>query len=279
VCEGLRATGLTLPGDTVFLAGLHDTTTDHVRIFDEDQVPASHRADLARLKSHLEAAGRLARAERAPALDVPPAEPADAAIRRRSRDWSQVRPEWGLAGCAAFVAAPRSRTAGLDLQGRVFLHSYDWRADRDYRVLELVLTAPVVVASWISLQYYGSTVDNAAFGSGNKALHNVVGALGVLEGGGGDLRTGLPWQSVHDGRRLVHEPLRLTVAIEAPLDAMNAVLARHPDVRALADNGWLHLWALDGRGVSHTYRGGLCWTPARAASAAAAAASAGLDAA
>jgi len=265
VRAGLRGTGLELPDDTVFVAGLHDTTTDEVRLFDEDQVPASHRADLRRLAAALAAAGRRARAERAPALDVAPGEPVDDAIRRRARDWSQVRPEWGLAGCAAFVAAPRDRTAGLDLRGRVFLHSYDWRADRDFRVLELILTAPVVVASWISLQYYGSTVDNERFGSGNKALHNVVGALGVLEGSGGDLRTGLPWQSVHDGRRFVHEPLRLTVAVEAPADAIGEVLARHSEVRALADNGWLHLWALDRRGVSHVYSGGLRWTAARGA--------------
>ncbi|HEX4934032.1 MAG TPA: putative inorganic carbon transporter subunit DabA, partial [Gemmatimonadaceae bacterium] len=113
-----------------------------------------------------------------------------------------------------------------------------------------------------SLQYYGSTVDNTAFGSGNKVLHNVVGTLGVFEGNGGDLRTGLPLQSVHDGERFVHEPLRLNVIIEAPRDAMNAVLARHEGVRALVDNGWLHLWAMDERGaISHRYAGGLAWEP------------------
>jgi uncharacterized protein YbcC (UPF0753/DUF2309 family) len=127
------------------------------------------------------------------------------------------------------------------------------------------MTAPMVVASWISLQYYGSTVDNRVFGSGNKTLHNVVGTIGVLEGNGGDLRTGLPWQSVHDGERPAHEPVRLNVVIEAPIEAMNAVIAKHEGVRDLLDNGWLHLYAMDERGaVAHRYAGGLAWEPVSA---------------
>ena len=73
---------------------------------------------------------------------------------------------------------------------------------------------------------------------------------------------GLPWQSVHDGERLVHEPLRLSVIIEVPLEAMNVILERHASVRALVDNGWLHLFALDDAGtVSHRYLRGLAWEP------------------
>lgn len=71
-------------------------------------------------------------------------------------------------------------------------------------------------------------VDNRVFGSGNKALHNVVGGLGVFEGKGGDLRTGLPWQWVHDGERLAHEPLRLNGVVEAPVTAINDVLRPPP---------------------------------------------------
>ena len=122
------------------------------------------------------------------------------------------------------------------------------------------MTAPMVVASWISLQYYGSTVDNRVFGSGDKVLHNVVGTIGVLEGNGGDLRTGLPWQSVHDGERLVHQPLRLSVVIEAPCEAMNGIIGRHAMVRDLVDNGWLHLFALDETGrIAQRYAGNLGW--------------------
>lgn len=116
-------------------------------------------------------------------------------------------------------------------------------------MLELILTAPVVVASWIGLQYYGSLVAPEAFGGGNKLLHNVVGGVGVVEGNGGPLRTGLPWQSVHDSERLMHEPLRLAVCIAAPRAAIDGVLAKHPGVAALFDNRWLHLFALEADGT------------------------------
>ena len=59
---------------------------------------------------------------------------------------------------------------------------------------------------------------------------------------------GLPWQSVHDGHSYQHDPLRLSVAIEAPREAMSKVLARHPEVAKLFDNGWLHLFAMDDEG-------------------------------
>jgi uncharacterized protein YbcC (UPF0753/DUF2309 family) len=238
VRAGLAQRGITIPPDTWFLAALHETTTDAVRLFDADRVPPSQAALLARTHGWLGLATRRCRAERLPLLGPGPGAEA------RAADWSEVRPEWALANNASFIAAPRARTAGRDLAGRAFLHSYDWRDDAGFGVLELILTAPVVVASWINLQYYGSTVDNAAWGSGNKTLHNVAGLAGVLEGQGGDLRAGLPWQSVHDGTRFMHEPMRLQVMIEAPEDAMDAVLARHPGVRDLVDHAWLHLFSL-----------------------------------
>lgn len=260
VRAGLEERGLAVPEDTWFLGALHDTTTDQVTLFDLDEVPASHAPDLDRLRGWLRAASTLARAERATLLGIAQDADVDAQVMRRSRDWSQVRPEWGLAGNAAFVAAPRERTRGLDLSGRAFLHGYDWRKDADFGVLELIMTAPMVVASWINLQYYGSTVNNRAFGSGNKTLHNVTGQLGVLEGNAGDLKVGLPLQSVHDGTRFVHEPLRLNVFIEAPEAEIDRVIAKHESVRRLVDNGWVHLFAFvdEGRTIRR-YLGELQW--------------------
>ncbi|CAN0606111.1 unnamed protein product [Ectocarpus sp. 12 AP-2014] len=124
------------------------------------------------------------------------------------------------------------------------------------------MTAPVVVASWISLQYYGSSVAPQAFGGGNKLIHNVVGGIGVVEGNGGSLCPGLPWQSVHDGEKFAHDPLRLSVYIEAPTDAMSEILSRHDGVRDLFDNTWLHLFALDAEGkMAMRYVGDLKWEP------------------
>ena len=123
------------------------------------------------------------------------------------------------------------------------------------------MTAPVIVASWISLQYYGSTVAPETFGAGNKLLHNVTGGIGVVEGNGGTLRAGLPWQSVHDGDTYAHEPLRLSVCIEAPREAIIDVLKLHDDVRALFDNRWLHLFALNKEGqMAWRYAGNLQWS-------------------
>lgn len=260
VRAGLQKEGIIIPESTIFLACLHDTTTDEVSIFNEMDVPASQQAELAELKKSLELAGHATRTERLLRMTTDVESGADKAISTRSKDWSQVRPEWGLAGCSAFVVAPRERTQGIHLEGKSFLHSYNWKKDEGFGVLELIMTAPMVVTSWINLQYYGSTVDNKNFGSGNKTLHNVTAGVGVLEGYSGDLRVGLPWQSLHDGKDYQHEPLRLNVFIEAPIDAMNAILKKHTSVRNLCDNGWLNLLAIHQSGqVSYRYTGNLEW--------------------
>jgi uncharacterized protein YbcC (UPF0753/DUF2309 family) len=256
---GLVPKGITLPGDTLFVAGLHDTTTDTITLYSDDCPSPQHQADLAQAKGWFKAAGVVSRGERALRL---PRGAGETSLAKRSRDWAEVRPEWALAGCKAFIAAPRRRTGGKTLEGRAFLHDYDWKHDSSFSVLELILTAPVVVASWISLQYYGSTVAPDVFGGGNKLLHNVTGGIGVVEGNGGVMRPGLPWQSVHDGENYVHEPLRLSVCVEAPREAMTEILKRHDGVRALFDNRWLHLFALDEAGrMSWRYAGDLNWEP------------------
>ena len=157
----------------------------------------------------------------------------------------------------------------LNLAGRSFLHDYDWQQDANLSVLELIMTAPMIVTNWINLQYYASTVDNRRYGSGNKVVHNVVGGrLGVFEGNGGDLRIGLPWQSLHDGEVLRHTPLRLSVFIEAPEASLNTIIAKHEMVRQLLDHEWLHLFRIDA-GSNHNsnsisrYGSGL-WEPVAA---------------
>lgn len=192
----------------------------------------NQEGDLAR------AGGRLA-AERVRALpggrDHRPAAHAAA----RAHDWTEVRPEWGLARNAAFVVGPRSMTVGLDLGCRAFLHSYDAAVDPPGTALETILTAPMVVAQWINAQYYFSTVDPDVFGAGDKTLHNPVVGVGVLLGGGGDLRAGLPRQSVLDGDDPYHEPMRLLTVVQAPLELIAAVVDRNDVLRHLFDGGWV----------------------------------------
>jgi uncharacterized protein YbcC (UPF0753/DUF2309 family) len=264
VRTALQKEAIHIPNNTVFLACLHDTTTDEVLIYNENDVLSSSEKALDELKQSLLLAGKSARTERSLRLNSDSSN-TDKAILGRSKDWSQIRPEWGLAGCSAFVVAPRERTKGINLEGKSFLHSYNWKKDAGFSVLELIMTAPMVVTSWINLQYYGSAVDNKQYGSGNKTLHNVTAGLGVLEGYSGDLRVGLPFQAVHDGDQYQHEPQRLQVVIEAPIEAMNDILEKHQSVRDLCDNGWIYLLAMDANGqVSHRYTGDLKWEKIKA---------------
>lgn len=256
--------GIHIPATTLAIAALHNTTTDEVQLFDRERVPASHTHDVDCLDLSLAQAGRRTRAERAPNLGLTHlANDPDGLLRefqRRARDWAQTRPEWGLADNAALIVAPRSRTRHLNLAGRAFLHDYEWQQDSKGEVLELIMTAPMIVAHWINLQYFASTVDPDRFGSGNKLLHNVAcGRIGVFEGNTGDLRIGLSRQSVHDGSRWMHTPLRLSVLIEAPRSMIEEVLARHSAVRQLVGNEWLYLFRIDGPDIERWQVAG--WVP------------------
>lgn len=260
VRQGLRETGIDIPKRSCFIAALHNTTTDDVRLLDAHYLPDDGADNLQALQPQLANASQSSRRERAASLGIGGlAEQPQAlyrALQRRAADWSQTRPEWGLVNNAALLIAPRSRSRGVDLQGRCFLHEYDYHKDATAERLASIMTAPMIVSHWINMQYYASTVDNHRYGSGNKTLHNVVGGrLGVFEGNGGDLRIGLPWQSVHDGDRWRHTPLRLTVVIEAPRQAIERVIAAHHIVRQLVDHRWLHLLRLDQNKVEVYYAG------------------------
>ena len=109
----------------------------------------------------------------------------------------------------------------------------------------------MIVANWINLQYFASVTVPQVYGSGNKLLHSVVGGnVGVVEGKNARLRIGLPLQSVHDGTHWRHEPVRLTVLIDAPEDRIESVLRRQPDVAALVENQWVSLHRMSGQGVA-----------------------------
>lgn len=246
VRAALRATGIDIGDDTHVLAALHDTATDRITVLDRHLVPAGHRADVERLDADLARAGSALAAERCTTLPGARTMSPRAAARhvgRRSMDWAQVYPEWALAGNAAFVVAPRDLTRGLDLQRRSFLHSYDATLDTDGTALETILTAPLVVAQWINCQYYFSAVAPDVFGAGTKTVHNVVGNAGVIAGHAGDLRLGLPWQSVAHQQRLVHEPQRLLAVVHAPLGRIDTVIARNPILQQLFGNDWIYLAA------------------------------------
>ncbi len=258
----LSKQGIHVPDETLFVACLHDTTTDEVEIINEQYIPDSHKNAIQSVKDSLKKATALNRIERSKRFNIHPTsvEKIHGKILNRSRDWSQVRPEWGLAGCNAFVIAPRSLTAGINLKGKSFLQSYDAKTDIENQVLESIMTAPMVVTSWINLQYFASTVDNKHFGAGNKTLHNVAGGIGVLEGSGGDLRIGLPLQSVSIGDKIEHLPQRLNVIINAPIESINSILKKNEGIKQLCDHSWISLLKLDDYGkITHRYTKDCHW--------------------
>jgi hypothetical protein len=250
VREKLAEDGIVIPEQTRFIAGLHNTTTDAISCFESPQD--------ARITPWLAQATAETRRERALTLDEHLHEIDDKklekALLKRAKDWSEVRPEWGLANNAAFIVAPRNRTRGMPLGGRAFLHDYDWKQDASFALLEQIMTAPMIVTHWINMQYNLSVADNDFFGSGNKLLHNAVGQhIGVFEGNGGDLRIGLPLQSIHDGKAWRHQPLRLNVYIAAPREAIETVIDTHETVRHLLENNWLFLFRWSDDNVIERY--------------------------
>jgi len=267
VRAGLCSIGIDIPDDTWFVAAQHDTAVDRVTLLDLHSVPAEFRADIQQLERDLAQAGSALAAERCTVLPgvTRTLAPGSASrhVANRSADWAQVYPEWGLAGNAAFIVAPREVTRGIDLQRRTFLHSYEAEVDEDGSALETIMTAPLVVAQWINCQYYFSTVSPQVFGAGTKTIHNVVGKVGVLAGHTGDLKLGLPWQSVSDGDRLLHEPLRLLAVVQAPLDRIDTIVGRNPILQQLFGNDWIALAAREKPGQpwqSWTRAGWRPWT-------------------
>ena len=235
---GLEERGIEIPDDTWFIAGLHDTVSDHVELLDTQHAPSSHQQRIEDLRRRLAEAAEAQVGDRAVALPGPAR-----SAHARGADWAQVRPEWGLARNAAFIIGPRSMTQGLDLGGRAFLHSYDSENDPSGKVLETIMTAPLVVGHWISSQYYFSTVDPEVFGAGDKLLHNPVGTLGVLSGDGGDLRVGLPLQSTHVAGRRHHQPVRLIAIIEAEPARIEQIINANPILQTLTSGSWVRIAA------------------------------------
>ncbi|WP_022836880.1 DUF2309 domain-containing protein [Salisaeta longa] len=262
VRDALRERGIAIPEDTVFLAAEHNTTTDAVTLYDDATDRVAPEA-LNRLRDDLSAAQSKAAAERAATLPGGgPATGRDDA-RRRAHDWAETRPEWGLAGNYAFIIGPRALSQDTSLDGRVFLHSYNWQTDPDGTALETIMTGPLVVGEWINMQYYFSTIDNAAYGSGSKITQNVTGRFGLIQGNGGDLMSGLPLQSLYASDTMAHHaPLRLWALVHAPRDRVEAILNQQYELKRLLDHRWMSLAVVDPSDATvHEYQPGGTWHP------------------
>lgn len=246
VKKALFKQGLVIPEDTLFIAAEHNTTTDAVEIFVGHVCPEKQK-QIQELKQALKKAQDTNSLWRAHEMGVKTdMAGAKKATATRAKDWAQVRPEWGLARNAAFIVGPRWLTKDINLEGRSFLHSYDWEKDHEGALLTTILTAPMVVAQWINAQYFFSTMDNVAFGAGSKVTKNITGKIGVMQGNASDLMHGLPLQSVlKSDKQAYHKPLRLSVFVYAPKGRIHKIVYEHAILQKLFGNGWIHMICFD----------------------------------
>lgn len=244
VRDKLLESKIVIPQSTKFVAAKHNTTTDEVEIYLND---GEESQNIIQLKQDLLRAKKMNNKTRAKQMGFEGSdEKLEEFFFNRSNSWSEVQPEWGLAKNASFIVAPRSLTKNIDLCGRSFLHSYDWKFDQDNGILNLILNAPMVVAQWINSQYLFSTIDNVAFGSGSKITQNIVGKIGVMQGNGSDLMHGLPLQSVNLSEEIsYHKPARLMTLVYAPSEKIDQVIKNSPKLQQLFANQWVALYCLD----------------------------------
>jgi len=230
----LSAKGIVIPETTQFIPACHNTTTDTVEWLID--FPIIQQTKFSSIENDTQKACERLRKERLTTL------PHHQDVFNRATHWAELIPEWALVNNAAMIVGPRSLSAKLNLEGRVFLHSYEPDLDDlSGSALESILTSPVVVAHWINAQYYFSATDPSVYGSGNKAIHNIVSGLGVMVGNSSDLQLGLPQQSVFHLNQLIHEPRRLFVVIYAKKELVETILNKHTVVKNIFDGKWAFL--------------------------------------
>ncbi|MBY0098002.1 DUF2309 family protein [Mesobacillus maritimus] len=251
VRKALAHEGISIPEETVFAAAEHITSLDELRWLYIPALSTAAKVAYDTVNTELPKVSQAASSERITHLP-------NVGNRRKNKrnevqtlteDWSEVRPEWGLARNATFIIGDRRLTRDCDLEGRVFLHNYNWQKDETGSILENIIMGPVTVAQWINLQYYASTVAPHYYGSGNKATQTITSGIGVMQGNASDLLSGLPWQSVmKSDDEFYHAPLRLLVVIHAPRESIQRLLKQHPAFQQKVQNGWIHLASLSPEG-------------------------------
>lgn len=245
VRQGLERRGLSIPAETWFVGGFHNTCNDTVAFYDVDRLPPSHRQEFSEAQWDIELALDRNAHERCRRFMSAPLTLSFSAARQhvdgRSEDLAQTRPELGHATNAICHVGRRKWTRGLYLDRRAFLTSYDpTQDDAEATILTRTLSAVFPVCGGINLEYYFSHVDSPGYGCGTKLPHNVTSLLGVMDGAASDLRTGLPWQMVE-----IHEPVRLVIIVEATPETMLRIMDRVEMIGKMARNGWVQLATQD----------------------------------
>ena len=257
----LREKGIIIPEDTWFLGGYHDTCSDDIEFFDVDLMPETHHGDLNRVKVSLDKACVMNADERVRRFGTAGAgitgERALRHVQARSEHIAEPRPEYGHCTNAVAYVGRREHTRGLFMDRRAFLVSYDATKDPENTALARVLGAVIPVCGGINLEYYFSTVDNETYGAGTKLPHNITGLVGVMNGFQGDLRTGLPVQTVE-----IHEPVRILFIVETTPQRLMSVIKANPELVEFVCNRWIRIATMDPMdGHIEIYRGNDVFEP------------------
>lgn len=261
VRAALREKGVVIPEDTWFLGGYHDTCSDDIEYFDVDLMPETHHGDLNRVRQSLDKARVLNADERVRRFGTAGAgvegERALRHVQARSEHIAEPRPEYGHCTNAVAFVGRREQTRGLFMDRRAFLVSYDATKDPQNSALARVLGAVIPVCGGINLEYYFSTVDNEVYGSGTKLPHNITGLVGVMNGFQGDLRTGLPVQTVE-----IHEPVRILFIVETTPQRLMSVIKANKELVEFVCNRWIRIATMDPEdGHIEVYRGNDVFEP------------------
>lgn len=239
----LKEKGITIPNETQFIGGLHDTTRDDVNFYDIDKLSASNKEIHKKNKETFDIAldqNAKERSRRFISIDTKQSpEKIHKQIRTRSVTLFEPRPELNHATNALCIVGGRELSKKLFLDRRSFMNSYNYKIDLEGNLLAGIMKPLGPVCGGINLEYFFSRVDNHKLGAGTKLPHNVMGLFGVANGIDGDLRPGLPSQMIE-----VHEPVRLLIIVEHFPDVVLKTIQSFAPMYEWFINEWVNLVAI-----------------------------------
>ena len=239
----LKEQGIVIPNSTQFIAAMHDTASDLIGYYDDEQLNNENNLLHIEVKKAFENALDLNAKERSRRFSSintsQPIKKIRKDIEDRSVSLFEPRPELGHGTNSLAIIGRRSITRGLFLDRRAFLNSYDYQTDLDGYYLAKVMAPIGIVCGGINLEYYFSRVDNVKLGCGTKLPHNVNGLIGVTNSSDGDLRPGLPWQMIEP-----HDPVRLLVIVEHYPEIVLKTIKSNDAMYEWYKNEWVHIAAM-----------------------------------